>query len=207
MKYAFLIALLAFFTSCKKGAAEFTIKGTLHDQTFNQPLGGAKIKLYQVPVGTTQMKLVSTTTTSSDGTYSFTFTRDKMEKYILEITKNNYFTLSETVYFKDLSIKDDNIYNYSATALSWIKMTFHDNNPQTGHDLHYIKQEGKQGCSECCGIEEKSILNKPDTSIYCINDGNTPYSIYYWLVGNPAIQGTAYISTAAFDTTEIIINY
>jgi len=45
-----------------------------------------------------------------------------------------------------------------------------------------------------------------DTTIYCINNGNEVYSVYYWVL-NSSNQGLLSAVTTAFDTTEIILNY
>ena len=67
-------------TGCKKGQAEFTLKGILTDNTFGQPLSGATVKLYQVPVASTQLIEIGSASVGTDGSYSFTFPREKMEK-------------------------------------------------------------------------------------------------------------------------------
>ncbi|MEN9999505.1 MAG: hypothetical protein RI922_2495 [Bacteroidota bacterium] len=207
MKKIIPFLLLALLFSCKKGKANFTLKGTITDITFNQNLSGAKIKLYQVAVGTTQEDLIQTATIGNDGTYSFTFPRDKMEKYILRITKNNYFDIEETVYFKDLTIENDNVRNYGTYAKAWVKLTFRNTiNPSVSDQFKFIKQLGKEGCSECCSISEQYLYGIVDTSIYCINNGNDYYSYLYFKL-NTAFSGSQETQTIAFDTTEIILNY
>lgn len=207
MKQMALFFLLLLVFSCKKGKADFTLKGTLTDLTFNQNLEGAKIKLYQVPIGSTQEDLIQTATIGSDGAYSFTFPRDKMQKYILRITKNNYFELEETVYFKDLSIENDNVRNYGTHAKGWVKLTFRNTlSPAAGDEFKFIKQLGKEGCAECCSDTEQFLYGIVDTSIYCINNGNDYYSYLYFKL-NTSFSGSMETQTVAFDTTEIILNY
>lgn len=207
MKQMAIFLLLMVVFSCKKGKADFTLKGTLTDLTFNQNLEGAKIKLYQISIGSTQEDLIQTATIGSDGSYSFTFPRDKMEKYILRITKNNYFDLEETVYFKDLSIENDNIRNYGTHAKAWVKLTFRNTlNPTAADEFKYIKQLGKEGCAECCSDTEQFLYGVVDTSIYCINNGNDYYSYLYFKL-NTSFSGSMETQTVAFDTTEIILNY
>jgi hypothetical protein len=206
MKYWSAILIIVIFSACKKGKGDFTLKGVITDTTFSTPHAGAVVKLYQVPAGTSQEILIGTQTLGSDGAYSFTFPRDKMEKYIVKVTKNNYFSLNETVYFSDLSLEEDNIANFSTTAKSWAKLRFVNSSPQSGDILTYIKQEGKANCPECCATSESIFYGALDTTIYCINDGNTIYS-YFYTVSGTTNQGIKSISTIAFDTTEIILNY
>ena len=207
MKRIIPFLLLALLFSCKKGKADFTLKGTITDITFNQNLSGASIKLYQVPIGSTNEELIQTSTIGSDGTYSFTFPRDKIEKYILRISKTNYFELEETVLFKDLTIEEDNIRNYGTYAKAWVKLTFKNTiSPSSSDEFKFIKQEGKEGCAECCSENEQFLYGIADTSIYCINNGNEVYSyLYFKLYTN--FSGTMQTTTTAFDTTEIILNY
>ena len=206
MRILTILLLIVLTVSCKKGRADFVLKGTIKDLTFNQGHVGATIKLYQVPVGTTQQQLLNSSTIGSDGAYSFTFPRDKMEKYVLVISKTNYFEIREDVFFSTLSTKDDNIRDFSTTAKAWAKLTFFNSNPLPGDKLKYIKQAGKEGCSECCSDAEQILNGTVNTSIYCINDGNTDYSYYYWLLGTTN-QGLKSAYTTAFDTVEISLTY
>jgi hypothetical protein len=201
----FLVLLSAMFFSCKKGQGEFLLTGTLTDNTFNTALNNATVKLYKVPAGSTQEILIGTQTTGSEGKYSFEFTRDKTEKYILKVTKSNYFDLNETIFFSSLDLKEENIRNYSTTAKGWIEIRIVNQNGQSSDQFHFIKQQGKAGCSECCPTIEQDLYGAVDTSIFCVNDGNTVYSILYYGTGiSSTING---VNTAAFDTTTLLINY
>ena len=205
--YSIFILFFLFLTySCKKGKANFVLSGTLTDLTFSKNLSGATIKLYQVPVASSQEQLVQTISSAEDGSYSFTFPRDKMEKYILKISKQGYFDVIKEVYFSELTIADDNIRNYATTAKSWVKLRFINTIPSSSDHLRYIKQIGKVDCQECCSKEEQNYFGALDTSIYCINDANTNYSYYYWIIGTTD-QGLKSAFTTAFDTTEIILSY
>lgn len=206
MRYALLILTFFILFACKKGQADFVLNGKITDSTFGQSHSGASVKLYQVPVGTTQEILVGSSILGSDGNYSFTFPRDKMEKYVLKVSKTNYFDIEETIYFSSLSIENENIRNYSTTAKSWVKLTFNNVNPLPSDELHFIKQSGKEDCDECCGTTENVLYGAVNLSIYCINDANTEYSYFYEVIGTSNI-GIKSSYTIPFDTTEIILNY
>lgn len=200
------IVLLMVFASCKKKNALFSVQGVITDQTFSQPLSGATIKLYQIPIGSSDEVLIGSQTADAKGSYSFSFPRDKMEKYILRITKDLYFSKEETINYSELSL--DKVYkrNSSTTAMSWAKLTFHNLNPQATDHLQFIKQSGKVNCPECCPSTYQNYYGALDTSIYCTNDGNTNYSYLYWVL-NTLDQGNQIVYTTAFDTVEIILNY
>ena len=210
MKIRFLVftlLLIGLFLSCEKGVVIYTLKGTLTDQTFSQALNGSTVDLYKVTPGSTYQKHMGSFNVGSDGKYLFTFPREKAEKYILKISKSNYFYLESEIYLSELSIDSDNVYNYSTTAKSWVKLTFKNTlNPAPGDQFKYIKQQGKEGCSECCADTEQFLNGIIDTSIYCINDGNQYYSYLYFKMGT-TFSGIMETQTAAFDTTEIILNY
>ena len=199
------LAILMLF-SCKKGAGTFTLKGKISDLTFNSGLDSAELKLYKVPVGSPTEILIETITLGADGSYSFEFPRERMEKYILRVTKNSYFTIDETIYYSDLSIENENVRNYVTTAKSWVELRFLNTNPLANDQFRYTKQEGYQGCAECCPSTEQIYFGALDTSIYCINKGNTIYSIYYNVIGTNN-QGIKQVTTVPFDTTQIYFSY
>ena len=85
MRYILLSFILVLF-SCKKGTGNFTIKGIITDNSFNKGLDGATASLYQVTSSNSNKVFISSTTVGSDGSYSFVFKRDKVEKYILIVS-------------------------------------------------------------------------------------------------------------------------
>lgn len=206
MRTALVFALITIlFFSCKKGQGEFILSGELTDNTFNTALNNAVVKLYKVPAGSTQEILIDNLTTGSDGKYTFKFTRDKTEKYILKVSKANYFELNETIFFSSLDLKEENIRNYSTTAKGWIEIRIVNQNGQSTDQFHFTKQQGKADCSECCPSIEQDLYGPVDTSIYCVNDGNTVYSILYYGTGIAStVNG---VNTTAFDTSTLLINY
>jgi hypothetical protein len=87
MKIILVLLLLPLVFSCKKGTGNFIIKGEITDETFSTGLDGAIIKLYKVPVASSSRILVESFSIQEDGNYSFTFPRERMEKYILVLKK------------------------------------------------------------------------------------------------------------------------
>ena len=207
LSYTFAsIFLVMFLYQCKKGPAEFTLKGNISDQTLNTGLIGGTIQLYKVPAGSTEKVLVESKVIPNDGSYSFTFQREAIEKYVLLIEKENYFPIEENIFFASLTTTEDNIRNYNTTAKSWVKIKLKNENAQASDHLRYIKQDGKVNCLECCPSTEQNYYGNIDTSIYCVNDANTNYSIYYWIIGTSQ-QNLLSANTSIFDTTEISLIY
>lgn len=191
--------------SCKKGTGNFTIKGTITDDSFSKGLDGATATLYQV-TSDNNKKLVSSVALASDGSYSFVFKREKMDKYILSVTKDNYFDIEEVIPFSNLSLSEDNVKNYSTTAKSWVRLKFFNNTPSVYDQLDYTKQQGKSPCSTCSPTTEQTLIGAIDTSFVYINDGNTTFSYIYSVFGTTN-QGIKSVVTVPFDTTEIYLSY
>ena len=202
--FIFLLALT--LIACNKGKSDLTLRGVITDSSFNAPLSGASVSLYEIAAGGGVSSLIGQVTLGSDGSYSFTFPRNIAEGYELFVNKNNYFSINETIPFSNLTIEEDNIFNFSTTALSWAKLRFINLSPQSGDILRYIRNEGKSDCLECCTGGEHFLYGAVDTTIYCANDGNTIYSYQYYDYAT-GIQGVRSTTTTAFDTTEILLNY
>jgi hypothetical protein len=203
----FLVVILSIplLFACKKEKANFVITGKITDNTFKTQLINTEVKLYEISIKNSYETLAQTTTTDANGNYSFTVVRDPIEKYILVCEKKNYFSLRETIQFSSLSIKENNIRNYGVTAQSWVKIRFKKNPTSEPISIRYLPQEGKKFCSQCCSNTEQQLYQVTDTSLICINDGNTNYSIYYWIM-NTNLEGLSEINTPPFDTTEMLIS-
>lgn len=203
----FLGVLLLSLASCKKDEIDFTLKGKITDTTFGGGLSGATVTLTEVPVGSGVHKVVGTATLSADGTYSFTFLREKAEKYIVKVTKANYFTIESDITFSEFSPESDLVKDYSTTAKSWVRLRFVNQAPASTFDaLKFNKVAGKTGCLECCVNDDHMLYGIVDTTFFCVNDANTTYS-YYYLVEGTTNQGIESIVTTPFDTVTITKTY
>lgn len=210
MKYtvfALVLLLSLGLGACKKKKISYTIEGIVTDASYSQPLSGATVQIFGAPAGSSSpSQLIETVTTGSDGKYSFTFDRDKIEQYAIIVSKNQYFGATTNFTAESLSTTETNTRNISTTAKSWVKLRFVNLNPDAADELKYVRQNGKNGCEECCIGGEQFLYGAVDTTIYCINDGNTTYSYYYWVLNTP-INGPKSIVTQPFDTVELLLNY
>jgi 5-hydroxyisourate hydrolase-like protein (transthyretin family) len=203
--FLFSISIVLLF-GCNKGAGTFILEGMITDVSFNQPLAGAAVELYGISGGNNQYALVASTVTGEDGRYSFTFDRTRTEKYTLYVKKPLYFEQELEVYYSQLKLKETNIRNVSTTAKSWVEIKIFNNNAANNDHLQFIRQQGKSGCSECCFSGITHLYGFQNTSIFCINDGNSLYSIEYGVFGtsNTGIIG---VTTTPFDTTVLNLTY
>lgn len=199
------MAILLLF-GCNKGAGTFILEGVITDASFNQPLAGATVELYGVGGGNNQYAIVASTVTGEDGKYAFTFDRTRTEKYTLLVTKPLYFEQELEVYYSQLKLKETNIRNVTTTAQSWVEIRIFNNNATNNDHLQFIRQQGKSGCTACCSGDFTHLYGAQDTSIFCLNDGNTLYSIEYAVFGtsNTGILG---VTTTPFDTTVLNLTY
>lgn len=208
MKNTLICLMILSFSllACTKGKADFTLKGTITDATFQNGLAGGTITLYATEAGTGITDEIASAILDVNGAYSFTFPRDKVETYYIKVEKNNYFNIYETIPFSSLSVENDNERNYSTTAKGWVKFHIVNNNPLESDVLEYIRQEGKSDCEECCPSGYRYYYGTVDTTFYCINDGNSVYSGYYWVQGG-GNQGPIWAVTPPFDTVAVEISY
>ena len=204
----FIGFLLLALTACKKKKElTFSMSGIVTDATFSKPLDGASVILYQKPSGGGMMKTVGSTTISSDGKFQFTFKREQAEKYFMEIKKNNYFDIYEPVSYDDFSTEQELVRNYTTTAQSWVKLKFKNIAPKSNVDiLKWTKQQGKSGCPTCCTLDQTTLLGEIDTTYKYISDGNSTFS-YIYNTTNPTSNGVKQITTVAFDTVTLLLEY
>ncbi|MEN9743896.1 MAG: hypothetical protein RLZZ65_1701 [Bacteroidota bacterium] len=201
------LSLFLLFSSCKKGTGSFVIHGKVSDLTFSKALEGAELKFYRVPIGTSEEILLKAITLPLDGSYQFEVPRDKTERYIIRVFKNNYFPIEKNIYYSELSIKEANTYDLSTDAMAWVKLHFKNLNGIFGDQFRYIKQEGFAGCETCCPSTSQDFYGPTiDTTFYCVNKANSTYSIYYWEI-NTQNNGLKSAFTTPFDTTLIEVIY
>lgn len=202
----YFLGMMLITVACHKGTGEFAIKGVVTDETFQTSLEGAVVTLYKVPIGTSDEQFVKSLILDANGSYQFNVTREKMERYIIKVEKPNYFSIEKDLYYSQLSISQDNLCNLGTKAMSWAKIHFKNINPLPSDHFRYIKQEGLAACLSCCPSSTQNFYGPLDTTFYCINNGNTNYSLYYWEM-NTSNNGLKSVLTNAFDTTLIEVIY
>lgn len=201
--FLLLIILGINLSACKKGNLEYKIEGTISDKSFNTTLAGATVTLYVLKIGTSTPIEFGHVTTGSDGKYSFSFKREKYESISIKVTKDMYFEENYNTTLDHLEVKKTNTINFDSYAKSWARIHITGNGL---NDCRYIRQEGYSGCAECCPTDYQYFVLPTDTSVYCINRGNTLYQVYYNVMQTPT-QGPIGITTVPFDTTELLIAY
>ena len=209
-RFVFLILASIFLlqvssSSCSRGVASFTLSGTITDATFSQGHAGAVLTLSKVMITTGEEILMETKTLSADGKYEFKFPREKVEKYIVRVSKPLYFDVEEEVQFS-LTVGTANIRNYSTKAKSWVELRFVNSSVLPTDHFRYIKFQGLENCAECCTAEQVDLYADAYYSRTCINEALSVYSIYYQVMGTTT-QNVVEVVSQPFDTTLLLVNY
>jgi hypothetical protein len=211
LRFLFSFLLIAILlqvssSSCSRGVATFSLSGTITDATFSQGHSGAVLKLSKVMITTGEEILMETKTLGSDGKYEFKFPREKVEKYILRVTKPLYFDIEQDIQFSSLSVSSDNLRNYTTKAKSWVELRFVNTSVLPTDHFRFIKFQGLENCTECCTADQVDLYADAYYSRTCINEALSTYSIYYQVVGTTT-QNVVEVVTQPFDTTLLLVNY
>lgn len=211
LRFLFSFLLIAILlqvssSSCSRGVATFSLSGTITDATFSQGHSGAVLKLSKVMITTGEEILMETKTLGSDGKYEFKFPREKVEKYILRVTKPLYFDIEQDIQFSSLSVSSDNVRNYTTKAKSWVELRFVNTSVLPTDHFRFIKFQGLENCTECCTADQVDLYADAYYSRTCINEALSTYSIYYQVVGTTT-QNVVEVLTQPFDTTLLLVNY
>ncbi len=193
-------------SSCTRGVATFSLSGTITDATFSQGHSGAVLKLSKVMIATGEEILMETKTLGSDGKYEFKFPREKVEKYILRVSKPLYFDIEENIQFSSLSVGSVNVRDYSTKAKSWVELRFVNSSVLPTDHFRFIKFQGLENCAECCTAEQVDLFADAYYSRTCVNEALSVYSIYYQVMGTTT-QDVVEVVTQPFDTTLLLVNY
>jgi hypothetical protein len=188
---------------CKKKNLTYTINGVITDLTFNTPLANATVSISTTSISNPAEEVKATLTTDANGYFEYELNRDKIQNVRISVNKQDYFTDETLTTLDQLSLDDPNVFNYSIYAKSWVRLRFVGDGTK---DVKYYKLIGKNNCDECCATGEMHMVNATDSSVYCINNGNTVYQIYYDVLGT-SNHGNLEVTTVPFQTTELLINY
>ena len=203
----FVITIFLAAFGCKKQTPTFQISGTLSDKSLNSVLSGATITFYKIKAGSSTPTKIASTQTNSDGTYTIEFDRDLSESYYAIAEKENYFDSEQSILFEDLKVGEENTINFNIYAKSWVKIQLKNLTPEPNDYITISKQEGKKNCLDCCDFFEYTVTNT-DTTFYCINNGNSSYSILYSSFGDNLFKtAIENVITTSFDTTDLYISY
>ena|SRR5690606_6592779 len=205
IRFLFLLIIPLFFFSCKKRVTDFMLVGKLQDKTYNKGLANARIDIFQTSVGSAQTKLIETIYTDTEGNYEVKIPRTQFVSLKLSIHKDGYFEDERTVNFSELSVKNENRFDFDVYGLSWVKIRlYHQDSQDTKFDI--VKSIGKKNCQACCPDTYQQFVGKVDTFLICPNNANSLYEVTYFKLYT-SFSGTKSVVTSHMDTSLIELNY
>lgn len=209
MRIASLINIILLITlySCQKDAITIEVDGFLVDESSQTFIEGATISAYGKDPESNDYNFITSDKTNAEGYYSLSIDRNRYASIKIESAKLNYFEASEERILSEFNTENKNFIMLSTTAKAWARIHVINQPPNSTSDaIRIIKQKGKTGCTDCCSNDELILNGIIDTTFYCINDGNSPFSIFYEVIGSTTVN-IIEVNTTSFDTTEILISY
>ncbi len=210
VKHSFFLLLLLLVTgsSCKKKDLTFKFEGKIKSSASGQSLGQAQLKAYTYELTNNKKTLQGSTQTDTEGNYTLSIKRERYEKVVIEISKHNYFTVSKTFPFDDLSTQETNSFNTSMSPKSWTRFVIKNvMSPSPSDQVKIQKVSGKTDCATCCPNMTTVYDGILDTVIICPNDGGTNMEFYYWVNDAMPTNGINTVYNTPFDTVDYNITY
>jgi hypothetical protein len=171
-----IFSSLVFVTLCKKD--ENTIKGVVRDMTTNSILSNAEVKLYysEIKSGVVNptFKFLSSTTTDSDGNYSFNFEAKNYYKLRLVFSKNNYH--SKILDFDPKSLIASYEKNVVMAKEAYLSMRIYNQTDKANQILININNVNKL-CDFCCAGPISYSGYDVDVNFICPAVGGESFSV------------------------------
>lgn len=188
------------------------ISGTLTDGINGGGLSNATVVLsYQKIEGniaSTAYKTLATNVTPASGYYAFVFQKPNAIRYKIQITRTDYFSITEEINPDNLTTEHDNIKNYTLYPSATFTIHLDNVNPVDSDD-HVLFQNLNEmsTCPSCCNNALKVLDGmNVDTSFTCTKYGNT-YVKFQWVVTKNAVtnifQDSIYCPTGQITTYQI----
>ena len=209
-----LIILFSIENCKKKGPIILKVQGTI--QT---PGAGAientrivlKSDAVTQGVYSSNLSTIASTTSNGQGYYEFEFERKNVNKYQIEISKEGYFKIIESINPESLTTDSPNDLSYNFYPKAWLSVHVINNAPVDNNDLmRYQNLNSFIHCtSNCCSISMKIFAGMNiDSAWTCQLHGNQFISYTYDIIKDGNIQ-TVKDSTYCeeFDTTYLEITY
>jgi len=211
MKTVYLFLILLIVSSCTKDQIQYKLIGTFKNEITNSNISQVKLKFYQTEVNSNVLNpnfvYLGTTTTNSNGEYSFSFDRQNIDKFKITIEHPEFYE-NEIVYSSAvLSSENENVFNYELESKSWIKIRLKNNFAQEGEILNFHKYNVKEGCETCCVSGNLAVpYTIPDTTFVCAVVGDVYFKYTYGVTPQNSSTTDSVLCTQ-FDTTSIFIQY
>jgi 5-hydroxyisourate hydrolase-like protein (transthyretin family) len=213
----FIILFLIFFIfvqSCKKKTDKLTISGYIYDTNESSPAGNVSVSLFAQKITggswNANYERINSTTTGSDGKFSFKFDVIKVSGYRLFFEKLNYFTITNDFSGNVVSNGGEYYQSYQIIPVAFLKIHIKNLFPFNLSDyMSYNIVGGTSSGSDCCSDTISRFHGKNiDITRICKIYGNKNIKIeWIYTKNNNSHPLTTNLFCPAFDTTFIDLFY
>jgi len=178
MKIQHLFLLILLLVSCKKKDTEVSISGRVYDPDLKEYVASATVVLsgngLQAGVYVPGFARIATTTTDASGNFSFPLTRDKVDKYRLQINKDMYF--ENTIEFSATVFDNSTKYEKEVSLRPSGFVQIHLKNAYPSDDDDFVVfyfTNCAEDCIDCCVKTPRNGYGPAfDTTFTCRFYGN-----------------------------------
>lgn len=201
LRYFAFVLLIVSVMACKKDSITYQLNCHVTDSSAASALVGATAVVKILYTAGAGQNTETTYTTDNSGDFNLAIERKKIEKIIITISKDGYFSTTRTFFLDELSVEDPNQIDFSTYAKAWVKLHFTGDG---SFNYQFVREIGLDNCDACFPNGLQTLNGVTDTSLYYINNGNTPFQLF-WSIQGSAISGQENVITTSQDTTEILI--
>lgn len=201
LRYCAFVLLMISTIACNKDTITYQLNCHVTDSSVSAGLVGATATVKIFYTAGAGQNTETTYTTDNSGNFELSIERKKIVKIVISISKEGYFSTTRTFFLDELTVEDPNQIDFSTYAKAWVKLHFTGDG---SFNYQYIREIGLENCDACFPNGLQTLNSVTDTSLYYINNGNTPFQLF-WSIQGSAISGQENVITTSQDTTEILI--
>ena len=216
-KHLFLIFLAIVgltFVSCEKEVRKFDISGKVYDPQLKKNVSSAEVVLrgskIQSGIYNSNYIDLQSTSTSSDGSYSFEVPEETVSGYRFYINKKDYFDQLIDVNTEDLQNNNGYTLNVNLIPIAYLKLSVKNTMPIGSDDeIHFRFKNIDVQCKDCWNKGTITGVGPTYTYSRTAQTSGENELIIEWVVkkgGQQHIYSDT-IFTKAFQTVDYNINY
>lgn len=214
-KFVLPLFAILLLSSCRKNkTVEYEISGVISDQYTNAGIAGVTVilEVQELSGGnfSTTFKTIESTTTSSNGSYSFKFDRRNASEYRITISKTNYFGAEFSINPDHLNEEAANIKNYDMASKGWVRVNIKNVNPFNASDIVTYQMANTLNCNNgCCGVTPFELEGmNVDTTFICLAHGNSePTASGFYTKNGTGSSVSETFTVMPLDTVDVNIHY
>lgn len=201
--------------SCKKKEIDLSQNwtGRVLDKNSGSPVVGASITLkasfVASGINNTSLQTLGTTSTNSNGYYSFEYDRKQFTEIEISATKGSYANFSSEINITDVKSDEDFRFDFRMIAKAWVSLTITHSSATTDNRFWYRNLSVSENCTNCCN--NKTVSFASDTVNYariCQIEGNQFHRyLTAWVENSQYTPTIDSVFVAAGDTAQVTLSY